>query len=219
MTPPIWKFRHHQFPLDFQYLVSFIRYFLSFSIFYMTVWIFRNREKPIRELSYTFTFYNSLFCCILSVYYFFTTNRTAAIMSLASICSYMLADVYYGALHYHSLMCSLNGYAHHIVYFIVALYTLYYDWMNAAGIFLLSEIPTMILNIKYFFQQSGFTMDVSIFMGFLLFRVLGWGFIIQQNMDIGLEYKFTLSIAGLALLLHIYWTFIHGKKIWRKYLQ
>lgn len=212
-----WKLKKHQFAFDFQNLVFFIRYFSSFTIFYMIVWMFRNRSSHVRELSYTFTFYNSLLCSVLSIYYLFSASKKACLLALASMCSYMLADMYYGWIHYHSFMCGLSGYLHHIAYFIVILYSIYYDWINVYGAFLIVEIPTFLLNIKYFFQYEGFAMDFSIFVGFLLFRVLGWGLLIQQNMDIAREYKFTLSTTFVALLLHIYWTGIHGRKIIRKY--
>jgi hypothetical protein len=218
-NPPIWDFYKHIFPIDFHKLILFIRLFLVMSLFYMFVWILRDRNADIRSTSYTFTLLNSLFCSILSVYYFFTGSIGAVLLALASFSSYMLADMYYGRIHYHKLMCGLNGYAHHIVYILVVFYVFYYDYANAFGIFFLSEIPTLILNIKYYFNISNFPVDFSIFMGFLLFRVLGWGFVIQQNMTFAIDNKFALVVSSACLLLHMYWTYIHGTKIWKKYIS
>lgn len=219
LNPPIWDFYKHIFPFDFHKLILFIRLFLVMSLFYMFVWIFRNKSADIRSTSYTFTLLNSLFCSIFSLYYFFTGSIGAVLLALASFSSYMLADMYYGRMHYHNLMCGLNGYAHHIVYFLLAFYAFYYDLVNIFGIFLIAEIPTLILNIKYYFGISNFPIDFSIFMGFLLFRVLGWGFFIQQNMTFAIDNKFTLIVASACLLLHMYWTYIHGTKIWKKYIS
>lgn len=219
LNPPIWNFYKHMFQIDFHKLVIFIRLFLIMSLFYMFAWIFRNKSADIRSTSYTFTLLNSLFCSILSVYYFFTGSIGAVLLALASFSSYMLADVYYGRIHYHKLMCGLNGYAHHIVYFLIIYYVFYYDYVSVFGILLLSEIPTLILNIKYYFGILGVPIDFSIFIGFLLFRVLGLVFVIYQNIEFGIDNKFALVVSSTSLLLYTYWTYIHGTKIWKKYIS
>lgn len=219
IKPPIWDFYKNMFQIDFHKLVFFIRCFLVMSLFYMFAWILRDRNADIRTISYTFTLFNSFFCSIFSLYYFFTGSIAAVLIAFASFSSYMLADMYYGRMHYHKLMCGLNGYAHHIVYFLVIFYVFYYDYVNVFGILLLSEIPTFILNIKYYFGILGVPIDFSIFMGFLLFRVLGLVFVIHQNIEFGIDNKFALVVSSTSLLLYMYWTYIHGTKIWKKYIS
>ena len=118
-TPDLNK---SKFVLDFEKLIYLIRAFIFMCIFYMVLWIFRDRNADIRTLSYTFTLYNSFICSILSIYYYFTGSIQSILLLVASLCGYMLADIYYGFIHYHNLMCGFNGYAHHFIYLGVVLY-------------------------------------------------------------------------------------------------
>lgn len=208
-----------RFSLDFQNLIFLIRAFIFMCIFYMVLWIFRDRNADIRSLSYTFTLYNSFICSILSIYYYFTGSIRSVLLILASLTGYMLADTYYGFIYYHNLMRGFNGYIHHIIYLVLVLYTLYYDWMNTFGLFVITEIPTFILNLKHYFGINNFLIHFIIFLGFLMFRVLLWGFIIFKNWGTAKKYIFTIAIAIPALFLHIHWTSIHGIKLWKKYIS
>lgn len=208
----------NRFSLDFEKLVFLIRSFLFMCIFYMGIWIFRDKTADIRSTSYTFTLYNSLFCSILSTYYYFTANTYSVLLAVSSLAGYMLADMYYGRIHYHNLMCGFNGYIHHAVYLVFVLYALYYDWISVFGLFSITEIPTFILNMKYYFGINNFPMDFIIFIGFLLLRVFVWGFLFLKNTDIAKKYLATSVVCIPAFFLHIHWTSIHGMKIWKKYI-
>ncbi len=188
-------------------------------IFYMAIWIFRDRNADIRTTSYTFTLYNSFICSVLSIYYYFTGSTQSVLLLLASLFGYMLADVYYGYIHYHNLMCGFNGYPHHFIYLFVGLYAMYYDWLIAYGIFTIAEISTFILNIKYYFGINNFIIYFLIFISFLLFRVLLWGYIIFKNWDITKKYMLTGAVSITSLFFHVYWTYIHGIKFWKKYIS
>jgi hypothetical protein len=211
-------FNKSKFVLDFEKLIYLIRAFIFMCIFYMVLWMFRDRNKDIKTLSYTFTLYNSIICSILSIYYYFTGSVYVALFIAASLFGYMLADNYYGFIHYHSLMCNLNGYMHHFVYILFFLYFMYYDHINIIASYILCEIATLCLNIKYVFRSDSFLLHLIILLAFILFRVFYWGFITYKNVDIAIAYK-TMGIMSVgALFLHTYWTYIHGIKLWKKYI-
>lgn len=184
----------------------------------MGIWIFRDKKADIRSIGQLFSLYNSLLCSILSIYYLFTGSVYATIIIGASLCSYLIADMYYGFLHYHHIMCSPNGYAHHIVYILIVFYLMFYNIMNFIAVFCLCEIATFFLNIKYVFGVDSFFLQLIILLSFILFRVLFWGFIIYKNSDIRKKHFFLKIVALLALGLHIQWTWTHACKIYKKFI-
>jgi hypothetical protein len=214
-----FEFSKNRILFNFENLIVFIRMFLLLSIFYMFVWIFRDKNADIRSTGQLFSLWNSLFCSVLSIYYIFTGSIYAALIIGASLCSYIIADVYYGYFHYHNIMCSPNGYIHHFIYILFFIYIIYNDFANIIAGFSLSEIPTFLLNLKHVFQIESFYLQLLILLSFMLFRVLYWGFLIYKNINTAIEYKFSGIISSVSLLLHIQWTWIHGCKTWKKYIS
>jgi len=215
---PIWKFSENKIEFTFENLVLLIRLFLCMCVFYLGVWIFRDKNADIRSTAQLFSLYNSFFCSVLSIYYFLTGSVFSVFLIIASLFSYTIADIYYGYFHYHHIMCGLNGYAHHFVYLCFCQYLIYIGYSNINAAFAISEIPTFLLNIKYVFQMESFPLQLLILFGFIIFRVIIWGAFIVLNMDTAKKYITTGIFSIGTLILHIHWTSIHAYKTWKKYI-
>lgn len=212
---PIWKFSENKIEFTFENLISLIRMFFLFCIFYVFVWISRDKNANIQTTSQLFSFYNSFFCSVLSIYYFFTGSVRSVLLIAACFFSSTLADMYYGYNHYHSIMCKPNGYIHHVIYLIIWIqYLIWFDMMSATAMFSLCEIATFFLNIKYVFQINSFLLQIIILLSFIVFRVLYWVFLMYKNTDTFIKNKFSGIISIIALFLHIQWTVTHAYKTW-----
>ena len=212
---PIWKFSENKIVLNFENFVDFIRMFLAFCIFYMFIWIFRDKNADIRSTGQLFSLYNSAFCSVLSIYYFFTGSVYSALLISASFFSSTIADIYYGYFHYHSIMCKPNGYIHHIVYLLFWTYLIYYDFINIIANFTLCEIATFFINVKQVFRIDSLLIQLSILVSFIVFRDLWWGYLMYKNPDVFKKYIPTAIVSSLSLFLHIQWTITHANKTWK----
>jgi hypothetical protein len=215
----IWNFRENKIELNFENLIVFIRMFLLLCIFYMFVWIFRDKNADIRSIGQLFSLWNSVLCSAVSIYYIFTGSVYATLIIGASLCSYLIADLYYGYFHYHRIMCSPNGYIHHFIYLFTVLYSIFYGFINMMPIYSLCEIATFFVNIKLIYRLDTFFMQLMILLSFILFRIVYWVFIPYKNINFLKEYKFIGILNITTLLLHTQWTSIHGYKTWKKYIS
>lgn len=210
-----FDFENHTLDFSFHDLIKLIRMFLVLCIFYMFLWIFRDRNADIRSTGQLFSLYNSAFCSIFSIYYYFTKNINSAIFIIASFFSSLLADCYYGYFHYHHIMCKPNGYLHHFIYLGIFLYAyVYHNYIGSIALFSLAEIPSLILNVKQVFQIDSLLIQISILVSFLVFRVLWWAYLMYKNTHVLKKNIPSGIVSSLALFLHIQWTITHAYKTW-----
>ena len=120
-------------------------------------------------------------------------------LSVLNIISYFIMDCYLGSKEYHKYMCSLSGYFHHIIYIMVGLYTLKYDYSSFFILFLIEELPTVFLSLGQY--NSKLRKNKTFGTTFFITRIVYHLFLIYKFKN---HYEF-LILGMLSLGVHSYW--------------
>ena len=121
-------------------------------------------------------------------------------LSIYNLIAYFITDCVVGYQKYHKYMCVLSGYAHHIVYTIISIISLFKIEIAPFYIlYMIEELPTMFLSSgnynKNYRRDNAF--GITFFLTRILYHIfLTWTF--RHN-------TIFLILGGLSFILHGYW--------------
>ena len=171
-------------------------------LFFQIVWHFENK-KDKRRYSNIFTLWSSILLSIFTIIYMITNNNYYASLTYAIFISYLILELIYGRIYFNEYMPLISGYIHHIIYSIITIYSLYTYDMEVLSLFsicFLVEIPTILLNIKRYYNIKSKKLELLYGILFLIFRVLLNIFLIYKFYSFD---NFVWYSSILALLVHI----------------
>lgn len=133
--------------------------------------------------------------------YVLNTNASVSMLSIVFFTSYLMSDMVIGHRHYHTFLCTLTGYPHHIVYLFINLLALSKgpEYCSYYNLYMLAELPTTILGIG---SLNANLRNDRLFGGsFFLTRILYHSlltFLLRRN-------TLVMRVALIVLPVHIYW--------------
>ena len=185
--------------------------FLVFCYYYYYIYKTTNLNE-IKQRANVMSIYSSifLFFCGLILNYKFLYNHFAftqidtffSMYIVIIFAAYLFMDCIIGFYNYHKSMCTLSGYFHHIVYIFVCIYIINVEKTYIVVIYMVDELPTIILNIGSFNKRyrNDYLFGISFFISRICYHCF---------LNILLFYKFhlysQLLLGNLSLVLHIYW--------------
>jgi hypothetical protein len=121
------------------------------------------------------------------------------ILSVLFFTSYLIMDLTIGIFEYKEHIDLLSGYIHHIVYILINGLSIYYGLFDKYLLFMISEIPTVILNLGSI--SKSYRNDYLFGATFFLTRILFHSYLIYSLADSYL----ILFFGMLSLGLHLWW--------------
>jgi hypothetical protein len=128
-----------------------------------------------------------------------TINEIVSLISSSIFMSAMVMDTVIGTFYYPEAMRTLSGYVHHIFFIFANVLVYYYNGYTLMNLFLIDELPTMILAIGSVFPhlRSDFLFGVAM----LSVRILYHGYLSLLN----LTYLPAVAVTLPSLFAYIYW--------------
>ena len=171
-------------------------------LFFNIVWIFENKTDKFK-CSNILALWCSILLCIFTFVYIFTKDTYYVTLTIAIFLSYLILELIYGSIYFREHMHLITTYIHHIVYILLVLYLLYtydMDKLSVLSLSFLVEIPTILLNLKRYYNIKSKLFNLAYGILFLIFRVLLNICIIYYvyNLD-----NLLLSCSIIALFAHI----------------
>lgn len=120
--------------------------------------------------------------------------------------TFLVMDIVIGIMHYREQIQLLSGWIHHIFYFGLLSWLLYYKYGNGLCIFLPLEIPTTVLSLGHMNPEK-FRNEIVFTLSFFIFRI------VYNAAMAFVFYQFTATYstpavyipAAAVLLVHCYW--------------
>jgi hypothetical protein len=94
---------------------------------------------------------------------------------------------------------------HHPFYIFFTFYTISINKVNLLAFFLLQEIPTVVLNIKRYYNIKNIKIDYIFGFLFLLFRIIYHLYVSYYFKDEIIDNKILLFVIIMSFVLHCYW--------------
>lgn len=185
------------------HIVLFCYFLITNKIFYNIV--SNNYKLTEKQKSYILSFKNAVILSVLSLFFnyqFFLNNKFLPQLSEAALIyftSYLVSDLVIGRVEYPNKLNLLEGYVHHSVYTAINAYSLHTVYTPVYLLFLIAEIPTVVLGYSNLFDKPKNKQLYSNL--FLLFRIIA----LVVLMFLTSEYKHIRYFAFPALILHLYW--------------
>lgn len=189
-----------------------------------------NPQLKSKQRAYILSIQASIVIFLISLYYFykfiicnFDTSKylqnitydenNLAILTILYLISYLVSDTLIGTFEYRRHLGNLAGYPHHIFYNILCYYILKWEYSSVFMLFLVAELPTIILGIGSY--DNDYRNDPLYGIVFFITRIFIHLFFIYL-----FRYNYTLVIIGsLILPLHIYWFYNWSKKYLCRYFN
>lgn len=169
----------------------------------------RNNKLNERQRAYIMSIKSSITLSILSIYFnikyfsggdFNDCDYKVLHIGILNLIAYFFMDCVVGRKEYNKYLLSLSGYIHHIVYIVVSIICIKFNIILPYMLFLIEEIPTLILSLGKF--NNNFRFDKLFGVTFFLTRIVYHIFLITMTYN----YHILFPILGtLALGLHTYW--------------
>lgn len=169
----------------------------------------RNNKLNERQRAYIMSIKSSITLSILSIYFnikyfsggdFNDYDYKVLHIGILNLIAYFFMDCVVGRKEYNKYLLSLSGYIHHIVYIVVSIICIKFNIILPYMLFLIEEIPTLILSLGKF--NNNFRFDKLFGVTFFLTRIVYHIFLITMTYN----YHILFPILGtLALGLHTYW--------------
>ena len=143
-------------------------------LFFQIVWHFENKTDK-RKYSNIFTLWSSILLSIFSIIYIITRNNYYASLTYAIFISYLILEIIYGSIYFNEYMPLISGYIHHIIYILITIYSLYtYDMeiLSLFSICFLVEVPTILLNLKRYYNIKSKKLELIYGILFFIFRII-----------------------------------------------
>jgi hypothetical protein len=121
------------------------------------------------------------------------------ILSVLYFTSYLIMDLAIGIFEYKDYIDILSGYIHHIMYILINCITLYYNIFDKYLLFMISELPSLILNLGCI--EKSYRNNYLFGSTFFVTRILYHSFLVYSLS----ESYLILFFGMLSLLLHLWW--------------
>lgn len=138
--------------------------------------------------------------------HFGTKSHQLNVLTVSYFTAYLLADFVIGYNDYHSLMCGLSGYVHHIGYTLLNFVVCWTGNLEYFFTFFVEEFTSVLRNVGYI--DSTLRTDYLFGFSFFILRILLHLFLIWKYRHNTLVFRGGLVIWGL----HIYWFYTWYKK-------
>jgi hypothetical protein len=133
--------------------------------------------------------------------YVINANGNVSMLSIVFFTSYLISDMVIGREHYHTFLCTLTGYPHHLVYLFINLLALAKgtECCNYYNLYMLAELPTTILGIGSLNAKlrSDRLFGGSFFLTRIFYHSL-LTFLLRHN-------ALVMRVALFVLPVHMYW--------------
>jgi hypothetical protein len=142
---------------------------------------------------------NALLMVILSITHsFLGSKEQIAILGTLYFLSYLFVDIYIGNAEYHESMLGVTGNFHHLSYIFIGFVILLSNMQSVFMLFMISELPTLIMTIGRYKQYRN---DTYFGVAFFLTRILAHSALVYSYSD----NIFVTIFGGSSLVLHLYW--------------
>lgn len=193
-------------PTDMSFLLIYTALFFAENyIFYK----FNKRDDHTeQQRGNILGFKTAVIMSLITIYTRFNKDDVSKVnvLAMSYFTGYLLADLYFGMLDYHSLMCNLSGYVHHVGYVLVNLVVCLTGNIETYLSFFVEEITSIVRNIGYIDKR--YRMN-HLFGGlFFLLRIVLHLYLVMKYRDNKLIFR-----TGMVVwILHCYWFITWCKK-------
>ncbi len=168
----------------------------------------KNINKSVNIVSLNSSFFTSL----VSLLYVLTGNQNYLPFISNIFIIGLFTDFIYTLLYYPNHVDPLLIMLHHPFYIFLSFYILSINKLNFFAFFMLQEIPTVILNIKRYYNIKNINIDYLFGFLFLLFRIIYHLYISYSFRNVIIESKILIFTISMSFLLHCWWFYGWLKK-------
>jgi hypothetical protein len=185
-------------------------------ICYSLPW-FLHESKDINKLSNLFSLNSAFLTSCVSILYIFTKNNIYLSLLPNVFIIGLFLDFINNIIYYpEQTDILLTTVIHHPFYIFFTLYMISIDKIELLTYFLIQEIPTIVLNIKRYYNIKNVKIDNLFGITFLVFRILYHLYITYYFKDDIINNKMLLGVCILSFLLHCWWFYGWLKKYFFK---
>ena len=199
--------------------------FIGTIIFYVifSLAFFMADHGNIDVFANTIMFYNSwiIFCSV--VLYLITANVFCCVIAVASLLASSLAELVLGTLYYPSRMYFLTAYVHHIMYSLVYICSIYFEFhlFSFAVIGSYVELSAIFQSIKNIWKVKSMAFDLVNAAVFFITRIVLWIPMIATVYllsETPCEKWLTFTVASFTGF-HLFWSYIQIRNLIRRYFS
>jgi hypothetical protein len=180
-------------------------------ICYHIPWFLRDKtniNKSVNIISLNSSFFTSL----MSLLFILTQNELYLSLVANVFIVGLFTDFVYTLIYYPNHIDPLLTMTHHPFYIFFTFYTISINKVNLLAFFLLQEIPTVVLNIKRYYNIKNIKIDYLFGFLFLLFRIIYHLYVSYYFKDDITNNKILLFVIIMSFVLHCYWFYGWIKK-------
>jgi len=190
------------FCYDYQYVFNYITTVIKTLSPKQKAYIISTKSTGIMFLSglyFNFIFYKSNFDVDVYIDSLGLFSHLLAQLFILNFVAYLIMDCYIGYNYYPNYMNALTGYIHHSIYIIINFCSFYTGLYPYYILFMISELPSVILNVGSFDQK--WRSDKLFGMSFFITRVVYHTYLIYVLFNFYVIRIFAIPILGV----HLYW--------------
>ena len=173
-------------------------------ICYHIPWFLRDKtniNKSVNIISLNSSFFTSL----MSLLFVLTQNELYLSLVANVFIVGLFTDFVYTLIYHPNHIDPLLTMTHHPFYIFFTFYTISINKVNLLAFFLLQEIPTVVLNIKRYYNIKNIKIDYLFGFLFLLFRIIYHLYVSYYFKDDIIDNKILLFVIIMSFVLHCYW--------------
>jgi|688.fasta_scaffold672855_1 hypothetical protein len=173
-------------------------------ICYHIPWFLRDKtniNKSVNIISLNSSFFTSL----MSLLFILTQNELYLSLVANVFIVGLFTDFVYTLIYHPNHIDPLLIMTHHPFYIFFTFYTISINKVNLLAFFLLQEIPTVILNVKRYYNIKNIKIDYLFGFLFLLFRIIYHLYVSYYFKDEIIDNKILLFVIIVSFLLHCWW--------------
>ena len=183
---------------------------IGFIFFYCFIWNIEDKTN-LAKASTLFTYANSGINTLCWLLFYFTTNSNYLIYGISSLFISLIAELFYGTLHYPEHMYFLTAYIHHTLFIILINITFWTDILQYNALVILVEFPVFLLHHKRRYSDNSPWLNYLFGISFLLLRIFYWIWLYFFHPILS-KIQFLKNTAFVILCIYIYWFGVWIKK-------
>lgn len=146
---------------------------VGFIFFYCIIWNLEDKTN-LAKASTLFTYVNSIINTACWLIFYITENADYLIYGISSLAISLIAELFYGRIHYPEYMYALTTYTHHIVFLFLICISFWYDYLQYTSLVMIVELPTFIFHYMRRYSIREPWLNYSFGISFFLLRIVYW---------------------------------------------
>jgi hypothetical protein len=176
-----------------------------------------NSKLSIKQKAHVLSIKSSLTMFLLGLFFaynhFFSyeTSNTLGEISILCFTAYLISDISVGHNEYHKHLCSLAGYAHHLIYICINVLSIVTGNGSLYLLYMVEELPTLLLSLGRY--NSKYRNDTLFGATFLLTRIIFHLCLTYTLRSNTIVLYFALSVFPLHAYWFYRWVLMYNNKI------